>query len=103
MAPHSMSDSDMVRPIPRAAPVTMMIFPARLKRFGTLLSWPAWAWTLSWTWALAWTFAAGASGVVAEDEVFEIDDSLVVVWLVEASVTSEAVAAGLKASSVWDS
>lgn len=83
MAPHSMSDSDMVRPIPRAAPVTMMIFPVRLKRFGTLLSWPAWAWTLSWTWA----FAAGASGVVAEDEVFEIDDSLVVVCPVEASVT----------------
>lgn len=101
MAPHSMSDSDMVRPIPRAAPVTMMIFPARLKRFGTLLSWPAWAWTLSWT--LAWTFAAGASGVIAEDEVFEIDDSLVVVCPVGASVTFETVAAGLKASSVWDS
>ena len=103
MAPHSMSDSDMVRPMPRAAPVTMMIFPARLKRLGTLLSWPAWAWVSSSTWALAWTSAAGASGVIAEDEVFEIDDSLVVVCPVGASGTFEAVDAGLKASSVWDS
>lgn len=103
MAPHSMSDSDMVRPMPRAAPVTMMIFPARLKRPGTLLSWPALAWISSWTWALAWTFAAGASGVVAGDEVFEIGDSLVAVCPVEASGTFEAVDAGLEASSVWDS
>lgn len=109
MAPHSMRDSDMLRPIPRAPPVTTMTFPARLKRRGTLLSLPAstcaWTWAAarSWSWAWSWAFDAGTWAVVVEDGVSGIDASLVVVCPVGASVTSETVAVGLKAFSVWDS
>lgn len=101
MAPHSMRNSAMVRPMPRAPPVTMMTFPLRLKMLGTPLSWPAWTWIWSWTWI--WNLAPGASGVTAEDEVSGIGASLAVVFPVEASVTSDTVAVGLQASSVWDS
>ena len=94
----------MLRPIPRAPPVTTMIFPARLKRRGTLLSLPAstcaWTWAAARSWSWSWSFDAGTWGVVVEDGVSGIDASLVVVCLVGASVTSEAVAVGLKASSV---
>lgn len=71
VAPHSMRDCAMLRPMPRAPPVTTITIAARLKSDGTLLSWPAWA--------LAWTFAAGDSDGVAADEVFGIDAALVVV------------------------
>lgn len=90
MTPNWMRDSDMLRPIPRAPPVTIMTFPVRLKVPGTLLSWPAWTWSCS----------PGTWGVVAEDGVSGIDDSLVVICPVGVSVTSEIVAVGLVTSSV---
>lgn len=52
MAPASMRVSAMLRPRPRAPPVTMMTLPARLKRGRTLLA------------CVAWALVAGACGVV---------------------------------------
>lgn len=95
VAPQSMRDCAMLRPMPRAPPVTTITFSARLKSEGTLLSW------LAWTWACAFA-AAGASEVVAVDEAFGIDAPLVVVCPAWVSVTSGAVVV-VEASSVSDS